>query len=248
MASTTYSSLIPLDEWLTLKATNTTSFAEGKRKLVGLGWEDRRLGENHLGWDNNRLGEGLPAKLLDRYTQRHRDILNCHVSPCIAAIVGVDKEKLSEGQLRKLICAVESGAKVVNVKTADGIQLFVSVLSLGPNGVRGSFTERREKSDKTTAEPSLRGVEMEVTYIFWLIFTDCFNTHFKTIFPDARPCLWSGARVAQVQDELGDTLPEEQEEELGPAGAAGAIGQEEGAERGETGQEGADEVAAGVAA
>ena len=151
---------------MTLKATNTTSFAEGKRKLVGLGWEDRRLGENHLGWDNNRLGEGLPAKLLDRYTQRHRDILNCHVSPCIAAIVGVDKEKLSEGQMRKLICAVESGAKVVNVKTADGIQLFVSVLSLGPNGVRGSFTERRERSDKTIAEPSLRGVEMEVTISF----------------------------------------------------------------------------------
>ena len=166
MASTTYSSLIPLDEWLTLCEPNQTSFVDGKRKLVGLGWEDRRLGENHLGWDNNRLGEGLPAKLLDRYTQRHRDILNCHVSPCIAAIVGVDKEKLSEGQLRKLICAVESGAKVVNVKTADGIQLFVSVLSLGPNGVRSSFTERREKSDKTTAEPSLRGVEMEVTISF----------------------------------------------------------------------------------
>ena len=79
-----------------------------------------------------------------------------------------------------------------------------------------------------------------------MIFTDCFNTHFKTIFPDARPYLWSRARDAQVQDELGDTLPEEQEEELGPAGAAGAIGQEEGAERGETGQEGADEAAAGV--
>ena len=166
MASTTYSSLIPLDEWLTLKATNTISFAEGKRKLVGLGWEDRRLGENHLGWDNNRLGEGLPAKLLDRYTQRHRDILNCHVSPCIAAIVGVDKEKLSEGQMRKLICAVESGAKVVNVKTDQGDQLCVSTLSLGPNGVRSGFTAERERSDKTTAEASLRGVEMEVNIRF----------------------------------------------------------------------------------
>ena len=81
-----------------------------------------------------------------------------------------------------------------------------------------------------------------------LIFTDCFKTHFKTIFPDARAGLWSRARVAKVQDELGDTLPEEQEEELGPAGTEGATYQEEGAERGETGQEGADEAAAGVAA
>ena len=160
-ASTTYSSLIPLDEWLTLKETKETCFAEGMKKLVGLGWGDRRLGENILGWDNKRLGEGLPAKLVERYTQRHRDILNCD-------LVGVDKDQMSEDNLRKLICALESGAKVVNVATADGVtQLCVSVLSLGPNGVRSSIiAETRGRSDKTTAEASTRGVEREVNISF----------------------------------------------------------------------------------
>ena len=158
-ASTTYSSLIPLDEWLTLKETNETSFAEGKKKLVGLGWEDRRLGEDILGWGTNRLGEGLPTKLVERYTRRHRDVLNCHV-------VGVDKDAMSESELRKLICALESGAKVVNLPTADGgIQLCVSVLSLGPHGVRGTILEeeeRRERPGQTSSEASERGVELEV--------------------------------------------------------------------------------------
>ena len=160
-ASTTYSSLIPIEEWLVLKETNETSFAEGKKKLVGLGWGDRRLGENILGWDNKRLGEGLPAKLVERYTHRHRDVLNCH-------LIGIDKDQLSEGELRKLVCALESGAKVVNVATADGgTQLCVSVLSLGPNGVRSSFTaETRGRSDKTSAEASSRGVEREVNISF----------------------------------------------------------------------------------
>ena len=160
-ASTTYSSLIPLDEWLTLMETNETSFAEGKKKLVGLGWEERRLGDNILGWENKRLGEGLPAKLVERYTQRHRDILNCD-------LVDVDKDQISEDNLRKLICALESGAKVVNVATADGVtQLCVSVLSLGPNGVRSSIiAETRGRSDKTTAEASTRGVEREVNISF----------------------------------------------------------------------------------
>ena len=162
MASTTYSSLIPLDEWLTLCETNQTSFADGKRKLVGLGWEDRRLGENVLGWDNQRLGEGLPAKLVERFTSRHRDVYNCH-------LVGVVKDQMSEDKLRKLICEKENSPKVVKKATPDGrIELYVSVLSLGPNGVRGSFTAvgRRDRSDKTTAEASLRGVEMEVTISF----------------------------------------------------------------------------------
>ena len=160
-ASTTYSSLIPLDEWLTPTQTNETCFAEGMKKLVGLGWEERRLGDNILGWENKRLGEGLPAKLVERYTQRHRDILNCD-------LVGVDKDQMSEDNLRKLICALESGAKVVNMATADGVtQLCVSVLSLGPNGVRSSIiAETRGRSDKTTAEASTRGVEREVNISF----------------------------------------------------------------------------------
>ena len=156
-AEATYSSLIPLDEWLTLKQTNETCFAEGKKKLVGLGWEDRRLGEDILGWGNHRLGEGLPAKLVERYTRRHRDVLNCH-------LVGVNKDQLKEGELRKLICALESGAKVVTLPTADGeVQLCVSVLSLGPNGVRSSITAAtREMSEKTRSAASKKGVKDQV--------------------------------------------------------------------------------------
>ena len=158
---TTYSSLIPIEEWLVLKETNETSFAEGKKKLVGLGWGDRRLGEDILGWGNNRfeeVGEGLPAKLVERYVRRHRDVQNCH-------LVGVDKDQLTEGELRKLICALESGAKVVSVPTEDGkTKLCVSVLSLGPNGVRNTITaEKRERpGEDTAAAASQRGVEVKV--------------------------------------------------------------------------------------
>ena len=121
---TTYSSLIPLDEWLVLKETNEICFADGKRKLVGLGWEGGRLGEG-IGWQNIRQGEGLPTRLVERYLNRHTDFFNCD-------LVGVDKDKLSEDQLRKLVLCLESGAKVVNQED----KLYVSVLSLGPNGVR----------------------------------------------------------------------------------------------------------------
>lgn len=158
---TTYSSLIPIEEYLVFRETQKASFAEGKQKLVGLGWGDQRLGEEGLGWDNKRTGEGLPAKLVERYVQRHRDVLNCH-------LVGVDKDQLTEGELRKLICAMESGAKVVNLPTADGgTKLYVSMLSLGPNGVRSSITAvTRVRSDENTAEASLEGVDREVNISF----------------------------------------------------------------------------------
>ena len=179
--ATTYSSLVPLDEWFVLKETNETTFAEGKRKLVGLGWEDRRLGEDILGWVNNKryeeVVESLPAKLVERYVRRHRDVMNSHLA-------GVDKDQMSEGELRKLICAMESGAKVVNLPTANGgTQLCVSMLSLGPNGVRSSITAvTRVKSDEnTTAEASLRGVEREVNiYLlvhFHLLHADTFQNN-----------------------------------------------------------------------
>ena len=156
MAQTTYPSLIPLDEWLTLKETKETCFADAKRKLVGLGWEDRRLGDNVLGWDNNRLGERLPAMLVEKYTRRHRDVMNCH-------LVGVDKSKFSEDQLRTKICAMESGGpKVVNVASDGGTKLFVSVLSLGPNAVRDTLMERRERPSESSFAASERGVELEV--------------------------------------------------------------------------------------
>ena len=156
---TIYNSLIPLEEWLTYTVTGEACFDDGKRKLVGLGWEDERLGERGLGWGAKRTGEGLPAKLVERYSRRHRDVLlNSHLA-------GVDKDQMTEGELRKLVCALESGAKVVSVPTADGkIKLFVSVLSLGPNGVRSTITvEKRERpGEDTAAAASQRGVKVKV--------------------------------------------------------------------------------------
>ena len=55
--------------------------------------------EDILGWGNNRLGEGLSIKLVERYTRRHGYVSNCH-------LVGVHKDKMSESELRKLICAL----------------------------------------------------------------------------------------------------------------------------------------------
>ena len=187
---TTYSSLIPIEEWLVLKETNETSFAEGKKKLVGLGWGDRRLGEDILGWGNNRfeeVGEGLPAKLVERYVRRHRDVQNCH-------LVGVDKDQLTEGELRKLICALESGAKVVSVPTEDGkTKLCVSVLSLGPNGVRNTITvEKRERpGEDTAAAASQRGVEVKVNISQIFIsqhqdFKTCYYVFTQRILPGTR--------------------------------------------------------------
>lgn len=149
---TTYPSLIPLDEWLVLKETNETCFADGKRKLVGLGWEGERLGEG-IGWENiRRQGEGLPTRLVERYRNRHRDVLKCD-------LVGVDKDKLSESELRKLVLCQESGAKVVNQED----KLYVSVLSLGPNGVRTSIAvQQREKPEKSTPAASEKGIEVEM--------------------------------------------------------------------------------------
>ena len=94
--------------------------------------------------------------LVEKYTRRHRDVMNCH-------LVGVDKTKLSEDQLRKKICALESGGpKVVNV-ASDGVsQLFVSVLSLGPNGVRETLMEISDRPSESSCAASERGVELEV--------------------------------------------------------------------------------------
>ena len=164
---TTYPSLIPLEVWLVGRETNEACFADGKRRLVGLGWEDRRLGEAGLGWGQDLLGEGLPTKLVEKYTRRHRDVLDTTV------VAGVDKTKVTEAEFRKMICRMESGPKIVEVLDVNGrIQRFVSTLALGPHGVTGTISvEREEKSDQTTVTASLRGVEVEVNLS--LTLTDC---------------------------------------------------------------------------
>ena len=111
---TTYPSLIPLHVWLVGQETKEACFEDGKRRLVGLGWEDRRLGDDQMGWGNEWLGEGLPNKLVQRYTRRHRDVLDK------STVAGVDKEKVSEAKLREYICGMESGPKTVEVCDNDG--------------------------------------------------------------------------------------------------------------------------------
>ena len=163
---TTYPSLMPLEVWLVGRETNTACFADGKRRLVGMGWEDRRLGEAGLGWGQDLLGEGLPTKLVEKYVRRHRDILDTTI------VAGIDKEKVSEAGLRKIVCGVESGPKIIEVCDSDGrIQRFVSLLALGPQKATGMISlERRERPGQPTAAASLRGVEVEVNSS--LTFTD----------------------------------------------------------------------------
>ena len=181
---TTYNSLIPLEEWLTYTATGEACFDEGKQKLVGLGWGEERLGEGGLGWGLKRTGEGLPAKLVERYSRRHRDVLNSHLA-------GVDKDKMTEGELRKLICAMESGAKVVSVPTADGkSKLCVSVLTLGPNTVRSTITaEKRETPGEITAAATSQGgveVKVNISQIFISQYQDfkaCYYVFTQRILP-----------------------------------------------------------------
>ena len=153
---TTYSSLIPLEEWLVLKETNEICFEDGKRKLVGLGWEDKQLGGD-IGWGSKeweKAGEGLQDMLVERYKMRHRGIFECQLS-------GVDKDKLSKDQLRELICCKESGPKVVNQHN----KLYVSVLSLGPNCVRSRTAEElkeKKRDQKSSGGASEKGVEVEL--------------------------------------------------------------------------------------
>ena len=169
---TTYPSLIPLHVWLVGQETKEACFEDGKRRLVGLGWEDRRLGDDQMGWGNEWLGEGLPNKLVQKYARRHRDVLDK------STVAGVDKEKVSEAKLREYICGMESGPKIVEVCDNDGkIQRFVSLLALGPNGAMSMIgatsmvsVEGRERPGQPTAAASLRGVEVEVSS--YLTFND----------------------------------------------------------------------------
>ena len=50
----------------------------------------------------------------------------------------------------------------MNVASDGGTKLFVSVLSLGPNAVRDTLMERRERPSESSFAASERGVELEV--------------------------------------------------------------------------------------
>ena len=138
---TTYSHLLPLDKFLVGRETGDWSVlqSEGKKKLIGLGWEDMEL------------GEGWPAKLVDKYDYRHRDVLD------VAVFGGnlrfVDKSTKTEAELRKILCSWEGGPKTVKMCGVDGKeQLAVTMLALGPHGAPPGVTgsEKREKKDQSS--------------------------------------------------------------------------------------------------
>ena len=139
---TTYSHLLPLKVFFVGRETGDWSLlqSEGEKKIVGLGWEDTRLGGN------------VPAKLVEKYVNRHR----IDDGRFINLVDGV-KQDTSDEELRKIITSWEAGPKTVELETLDvdgKVQLAVTMLSLGPHGAPPGVTvsEKREKKDQSSFE------------------------------------------------------------------------------------------------
>ena len=139
---TTYSHLLPLKVFFVGRETGDWSRlqSDGIKKIVGLGWEDTRLGEN------------VPAKLVSKYENRHR----IDDGRFINLVDGV-RQDTSDEELRKIITSWEAGPKTVELETLDvdgKVQLAVTMLSLGPHGAPPGVTvsEKREKKDQSSFE------------------------------------------------------------------------------------------------
>ena len=137
---TTYSHLLPLKVFFVGRETGDWSRlqSDGIKKIVGLGWEDTRLGEN------------VPAKLVSKYENRHR----IDDGRFINLVDGV-RQDTSDEELRKIITSWEGGPKTVNTLDVDGkVQLAVTMLALGPHGAPPGVTgsEKREKKDQSSFE------------------------------------------------------------------------------------------------
>ena len=139
---TTYSHLLPLKVFFVGRETGDWSLlqSEGLKKIVGLGWEDTRLGGD------------VPAKLVAKYENRHR----IDDGRFINLVDGV-KQDTSDEELRKIITSWEAGPKTVELETLDvdgKVQLAVTMLSLGPHGAPPGVTvsEKREKKDQSSFE------------------------------------------------------------------------------------------------
>ena len=135
---TTYSHLLPLKVFFVGRETGDWSLlqSEGLKKIVGLGWQDTRLGEN------------VPAKLVEKYENRHR----IDDGRFINLVDGV-KQDTSDEELRKIITSWEGGPKTVETLDVDGkVQLAVTMLALGPHGAPPGVTgsEKREKKDQSS--------------------------------------------------------------------------------------------------
>ena len=134
---TTYSHLLPLKVFFVGRETGDWSLlqSEGEKKIVGLGWEDTRLGGN------------VPAKLVEKYVNRHR----IDDGRFINLVDGV-KQDTSDEELRKIITSWEGGPKTVETLDVDGkVQLAVTMLAFGPHGAPPG-SEKREKKDQASFE------------------------------------------------------------------------------------------------
>ena len=134
---TTYSHLLPLKVFFVGRETGDWSLlqSEGLKKIVGLGWEDTRLGGD------------VPAKLVAKYENRHR----IDDGRFINLVDGV-KQDTSDEELRKIITSWEGGPKTVETLDVDGkVQLAVTMLALGPHGAPPG-SEKREKKDQASFE------------------------------------------------------------------------------------------------
>ena len=116
-------------------------------------WLAHREGEEGMG----KMGEDGLTKLEEAFLRRNRDVLDT------TRMVDRLEEQMGEQKLRRIIGKLESGPKIVQVQKGDKIELYVSLLALGPHGATGRApSKKKDRSDSGTDATSLRGVEVEV--------------------------------------------------------------------------------------
>ena len=99
-------------------------------------WLAHREGEEGM----QKLGKKGLDKLEEFFLSRHRDVLDRTV------MAGLDDvEQVGEQQLRRIIGMLESGPKIVEVENGDKIDLYVSLLALGPHAATGTIAAEKDQ-------------------------------------------------------------------------------------------------------
>ena len=86
-------------------------------------WLEHREGEQ----GKLKLGKRGMDEVERNFRNRHRDVLDT------ANVAGMEVSQLTEGQLRKIVAQNECGPKIVQIENQGKIELYVTLLSLGPN-------------------------------------------------------------------------------------------------------------------
>ena len=86
-------------------------------------WLEHREGEQ----GKLKLGKRGMDEVERNFRNRHRDVLDT------ANVAGMEVSQLTEGQLRKIVSQNECGPKIVQIENQGKIELYVTLLSLGPN-------------------------------------------------------------------------------------------------------------------